>query len=114
MFTPLRVGELSTRQQRGRGQDVAACGGAVRGGDQHSHHQRHAGRRARPEANRQAPHLGLAAIVAATFTTVATSVLNGRIAPAKLARIGYIACSVLVVLFVGANAVLLAVAALAR
>ncbi len=58
--------------------------------------------------------LGLVAIVAATFATVATSVLNNRIAPAKLAQIDYTACSVLVVLFAGANAVLLAAAALAR
>ncbi len=57
--------------------------------------------------------LGLAAIVAATFATVVTSVLNERVAPATLARLDYIACSALVVLFGGANAVLLAAAALA-
>jgi len=57
--------------------------------------------------------LGLAAIVAATFATVATSVLSGRVAPTRLARLDYIACSILVLLFAGANAVLLATAALA-
>jgi hypothetical protein len=57
--------------------------------------------------------LGLASIVAATFATVATSVLNERVAPATLARLDYIACSVLVVLFAGANAVLLVAAAFA-
>jgi hypothetical protein len=57
--------------------------------------------------------LGLAAIVGATFATVATSVLSERVAPATLARLDYIVCSVLVALFVGTNAVLLASAALA-
>ena len=57
--------------------------------------------------------LGLAAIVAATFATVATSVLSGRLSPATLARLDYIACLVLVLLFAGVNAVLLAAAALA-
>jgi hypothetical protein len=57
--------------------------------------------------------LGLAAIVAATFATVAISVLSERVAPATLARLDYIACSVLVVLFAGTNAVLLVAAALA-
>ena len=57
--------------------------------------------------------LGLAAIVAATFATVATSVLNERVASATLVRLDYIACSVLVVLFAGTNAVLLVAAALA-
>jgi hypothetical protein len=57
--------------------------------------------------------LGLAAIVAATFATVAISVLNERVAPTTLARLDYIACSVLVVLFASTNAVLLVAAAFA-
>jgi hypothetical protein len=56
---------------------------------------------------------GLAAIVASTFATVAISVLNERVAPATLARLDYIACSVLVVLFASTNVVLLVAAALA-
>ena len=46
-------------------------------------------------------------------STVAISVLNGRVSPGTLARLDYIACSVLVVLFASTNAVLLITAALA-
>jgi hypothetical protein len=58
--------------------------------------------------------LGLAAIVAATFTTVATSVLSDRASSATLRWLDHVACSVLSVLFIGANAALLAAAALVR